>query len=67
MASRVQSSTVAPHFLTIGPKSPAADFVEARYVNNVVRGIDGVWRTVEFDLVVQQIWRGVGTYPFAQQ
>ena len=65
--ARVQSSTVAPHFLTIGPKSPATDFVEARYVNNVVRGNDGVWRTVEFDLVVQQIWRGVGTYPFAQQ
>ena len=65
--ARVQSSTVAPHFLTIGPKSPATDFVEARYVNNVVRGNDGVWRTVEFDLIVQQIWRGAGTYPFAQQ
>ena len=65
--ARVQSSTVAPHFLTIGPKSPATDFVEARYVNNVVRRNDGVWRTVAFDLVVQQIWRGVGTYPFAQQ
>ena len=66
-SARVQSSTVAPHFLTIGPKSPATDFVEARYVNNVVRGNDGVWRTVEFDLVVQQIWRGVGTYPFSRQ
>ena len=65
--ARVQSFTVAPHFLTIGPKSPATDFVEARYVNNVVRGSDGVWRTVEFDLIVQQIWRGAGTYPFAQQ
>jgi hypothetical protein len=65
--ARVRSSTVAPHFLTIGPKSPATDFVEARYVNNVVRGSDGVWRTVEFDLVVQQIWRGAGVYPFAQQ
>ncbi len=64
--ARVLSSTVAPHFLTIGPKSPATDFVEARYVNNVVRGNDGIWRTVEFDLVVQQIWRGVGAYPFAQ-
>jgi hypothetical protein len=65
--ARVQSSTVAPHFLTIGPKSPATDLIEARYVNSVVRGNDGVWRTVEFDLVVQQIWRGVGSYPFAQQ
>jgi len=64
--ARVQSSTVAPHFLTLGPKSPATDFVEARYVSNVVRGNDGVWRVAEFDLVVQQIWRGAGVYPFAQ-
>ena len=63
--ARVQSSTVAPHFLTLGSKSPATDFVEARYVSDVVRGSDGVWRAVEFDLVVQQIWRGVGVYPFA--
>src|SRR5262245_4639781 len=65
-SARVQSSTVAPHFLTIGPNSPAADFVEARYVNNVVRGNDGIWRAIEFDLVVQQIWRGAGAYPFAK-
>src|SRR5262249_5539269 len=65
--ARVQASTVAPHFLTIGPKSPATDFVESRYANNVVRGADEGCRTVEFDLVVQQIWRGVGAYPFAQQ
>ena len=65
--ARVQSSTVAPHFLTLGQRSPAADFVEARYVSNVARGDDGVWRVVEFDLVVQQIWRGVGVYPFAHQ
>ena len=64
--ARVQSSTVAPHFLTLGSKSPATDLVEARYVSDVVRGSDGVWRAVEFDLVVQQIWRGVGVYPFAQ-
>jgi len=64
--ARVRSSTVAPHFLTLGPKSPATDFVEARYVSDVVRGDDGVWRVVEFELVVQQIWRGVGVYPFAQ-
>lgn len=65
--ARVQSSTVAPHFLTLGPKSPAADFVQARYVSDVVRGSDGIWRVAEFDLVVQQIWRGVGAYPFSQQ
>jgi SnoaL-like domain len=64
--ARVQSSTVAPHFLTLGPKSPATDFVEARYVSDVVRATDGVWRVVNFDLVVQQIWRGVGLYPFAR-
>lgn len=65
--ARVQSSTVAPHFLTLGPKRPATDFIEARYVSDVVRGDDGVWRTVEFDLIVQQIWRSAGVYPFAQQ
>jgi len=64
--ARVRSSTVAPHFLTLGSKSPAADFVAARYVSDVVRGSDGVWRAVECDLVVQQIWRGTGVYPFAQ-
>jgi hypothetical protein len=65
--ARVQSSTVAPHFLTLGPKSPAADFIQARYVSDVVRGSDGIWRVTEFDLVVQQIWRGVGAYPFSQR
>jgi len=33
--------------------SPATGFVEARYVSDVVRGSDGVWRAVEFDLVVR--------------
>lgn len=64
--ARVLSSTVAPHFLTVAPKGPAADFVEARYATNAARGADGVWRAVEFDLVVQQIWRGAGAYPFAR-
>jgi len=52
--------------VTLGPKSPATDVVEARYVSDAVRGNDGVWRVVGFDPVVQQIWRGVGVYPFAQ-
>ena len=65
-SARVQSSTVAPHFLTVGPKSPGTDFVQARYVDNVVRGRDGIWRAIEFDLVVQQIWRSAGTFPFAK-
>jgi hypothetical protein len=64
--AHVQSSTVAPHFLTLGSKSPGADFVEARYVSDVVRGGDGIWRVVEFDLIVQQIWRSAGVYPFAK-
>ena len=64
--ARVRASTVATHFLTLGPKRPAADFVDARYVSDVVRGDDGVWRVVAFDLIVQHIWRGVGAYPFAQ-
>ncbi len=64
--ARVQSSTVAPHFLTLGSKSPATDFIEARYVSDVVRESDGVWRVVAFDLIVQHIWRGVGVYPFAR-
>lgn len=64
-SARVQSTTVAPHFLANGANKPGADFVEARFADNVVRGDDGVWRSVEFDLVVQQIWRGVGPYPFA--
>src|SRR5262249_370079 len=36
--ARVLSSTVAPHFLTLGPNSPATDLIEARYVSDVVRG-----------------------------
>jgi len=57
---------VVIHRSSVERKSPATDFVEARYVSNVVRGNDGVWRAVEFDLIVQQIWRGAGAYPFAQ-
>jgi len=64
-SARVKSSTVAPHFLTLGANSPATDFVEARYVHSATRGRDGVWRAVALDLVVQQIWRGAGTFPFA--
>lgn len=64
-SARVLSSTVAPHFITNGTNRPGADFVEARYVHTVRRGDDGVWRSTEFDLVVQQIWRGVGPFPFA--
>jgi hypothetical protein len=64
-SARVLSSTVAPHFNS-GANRLGTDFVEARYVDDVRRGADGVWRSVEFDLVVQQIWRGMGSYPFAR-
>jgi hypothetical protein len=68
-SATIWSSTEAPHFLTRGPASasdrPTLDLVSARYVDRVARGRDGQWRTVERDLIVQQIWRGEGGYPFA--
>jgi SnoaL-like domain len=68
-SAKVWSSTVAPHFLTNGAPAatdrPTVDIVSARYVDTVVRGDDDTWRTVERDLIVQQIWRGEGAYPFA--
>lgn len=67
--AKILSSTEAPHFLTKGPPAasdrPTLDLVEARYVDTAKRGRDGTWRTVERDLIVQQIWRGEGAYPFA--
>lgn len=68
-SATIWSSTQAPHFITRGAPAasdrPTLDLVEARYVDTVVRGDDGRWRTVERDLIVQQIWRGEGSYPFA--
>jgi hypothetical protein len=68
-SARVFSSTVAPHFLTNGPPGgsdrPTIDLVSARYVDLVQRGQDGVWRAVQRDLFIEQIWRGEGSYPFA--
>jgi hypothetical protein len=67
--ARIASSTAAPHFLTRGPAAtsdrPTLDLVEARYLDTARRGRDGTWRVVARDLVVQQIWRGEGAYPFA--
>lgn len=67
--ARILSSTEAPHFLTKGPPAasdrPTLDLVEARYVDTAKRDRDGRWRTIERDLIVQQIWRGEGAYPFA--
>ena len=67
--AKIFSSTEAPHFLTRGPAAasdrPTLDLVEARYVDTAKRDRDGRWRTVERDLIVQQIWRGEGAYPFA--
>lgn len=67
--AKIWSSTEAPHFLTKAPPAasdrPTLDLVEARYVDTARRGRDGQWRTIERDLIVQQIWRGEGAYPFA--
>lgn len=68
-SARVTSSTSAPHFLTDGAAGGedrgTIDVVSARYADTVVRQPDGTWRTVERDLIVEQIWRGEGGYPFA--
>jgi hypothetical protein len=72
-SARVLSSTAAPHFLTHGASTgapggtdrPTLDLVSARYVDLVQRDPDGVWRVVQTDLFIEQIWRGEGAYPFA--
>jgi SnoaL-like domain len=70
-SAKIWSSTAAPHFLTRGGPGPAdrpsLDIVSARYVDTVLRERDGVWRTVERDLIVDQIWRGEGGYPISGQ
>jgi hypothetical protein len=61
------SSTSAPHFI----QSPAAgvqptlDLVSAHYRDQLARGADGTWRTTKKALIIDQIWRGSGAYPFA--
>jgi hypothetical protein len=61
------SATSAPHFIQApGPGAqPTLDLVSARYRDEVVRGADGVWRTRKKALILDQFWRGTGSYPFA--
>lgn len=65
--ARILSSTVAPHYLRkVGddPATPVSvDLISARYVNDVVRGRDGVWRTQAFTLSLDELWRATGAYP----
>jgi hypothetical protein len=61
------SATATPHFIqATGPDAqPTVDVVSARYIDEVVRGADGVWRTRSKKLILDQFWRGTGSYPFA--
>lgn len=61
------SATATPHFIAAsGPGAqPTVDLVSARYRDEVVRGADGVWRSRKKALVIDQFWRGTGSYPFA--
>jgi SnoaL-like domain len=64
------SATQAPHFIQ-GAADPAGaptlDVVSARYVDELERGEDGTWRSRKKSLIIDQIWRGIGFYPFAAQ
>jgi hypothetical protein len=61
------SATSTPHFIQASAPGaqPTVDVVSARYRDEVVRGSDGAWRTRKKALVIDQIWRGTGSYPFA--
>jgi SnoaL-like domain len=64
------SATQTPHFIqgTADPAgAPTLDVVSARYVDELRRGEDGVWRSHKKSLIIDQIWRGIGFYPFAAQ
>lgn len=65
--ARVLSATAAPHFIRkadADAASPASiDLITARYIHDVVRGRDGVWRTQSFTLVIDELWHGTGLYP----
>lgn len=60
------SATATPHFITgDGTAAPTMDLVTARYVDRLERR-RGHWRVVQKTLIIDEIWRGVGVYPFAQ-
>jgi SnoaL-like domain len=64
------SATQTPHFIqgTADPAgAPTLDVVSARYVDELERSEDGTWRSRKKSLLIDQIWRGIGFYPFAAQ
>lgn len=59
------SATQTPHFIAgNGTEGPTVDVVTARYVDYLERR-HGKWRIVHKTLLIDEIWRGVGSYPFA--
>lgn len=66
--ARVLSATSTPHFIAPvnSPQAePTVDVVSARYIDEMVRGSDGVWRSRHKTLILDEFWRGTGFYPFA--
>lgn len=69
-SARILSSTSAPHYLramTYPAPQAAIDLITARYANEVVKDADGKWRTHSFTLILDELWRGSGSYPMARQ
>ena len=66
--ARVLSATSTPHFIAPAnapQNEPTVDVVSARYIDEMVRGSDGVWRSRHKTLILDEFWRGTGFYPFA--
>ena len=62
------SATSTPHFIQgTGDQAgePTVDVVSARYIDELVRGKDGAWRSSKKTLILDEFWRGTGFYPFA--
>lgn len=62
----MHSSTVTPHFIAPseeGGVELGVDLVSARYVDQLERGSDGIWRTYEKVLILDALWRAEGLYP----
>ncbi len=61
------SATATPHFIATDDESgqaPTVDVVTARYVDHLERRSRG-WVVVRKALIIDEIWRGAGGYPFA--
>lgn len=66
--ARMVSESLTPHFIrhTGTDPAPTADFITGNYVDELVRGPDGVWRTYKKIIVADEYWRGQGVYPIGQ-